>query len=466
MVNEFRARKHCLPFHVFRVLLLLGIRPFTVATDAGLGVEEPADLMALVQGSLRVATQQQGQQGESSFSTSQDGSQLHSAQVLEQLVFEQVDSEGPTNKGFIKTVKPLILQLREKIKKDKKTWQGQLDDRAAAVKKCDVTFAKDTADMNSHHSNYLKRSTAHKECRAKQKRMYKEHKRCKSIQASGRERRKRQLKLLKKHKKLPNAKICKAQLGESYGEWLQRMADEFQARIKKYKVEKRSLKLLQKEMKKKSSSCSVKLAGYKKKVKTCNVIGEKMDGAKCRAALALQRACDRNKVCYNMAVKAYKTIEPTARLTETDMKVDWRSLARIQCYLGALGNGKAGSSNKKVLKQCKENKINTKHLDLNYPSLSKMKKCKSSDNYPCTKSYLEKEYNMLGKGPAKCTPCEGINDKEGDDKKNKKNGKSDKKVQKKKKKKIRKKDNKKLKKKDKVKGGDEDGDGDGDGDGL
>merc|ERR1719361_2630525 len=93
---------------------------------------------------------------------------------------------------------------------------------------------------------------------------------------------------------------------------------------------------------------------------------------------------------------------------------------------------------------------------LNYPSLAKMKKCKSSDNYPCTKSYLEKEYNMLGKGPAKCTPCEGINDKEGDDK-NKKNGKNDKKVQKKdkkndkkiqkkeKKKKIQKKDNKKLK---------------------
>merc|ERR1712008_293754 len=172
----------------------------------------------------------------------------------------------------------------------------------------------------------------------------------------------------------------------------------FQARIKKYKVEKRSLKLLQKEMKKKSSSCSVKLAGYKKKVKTCNVIGEKMDGAKCRAALALQRACDRNKVCYDMAVKAYKTIEPTARLTEKDMKVDWKSLSRIQCYLGALGNGKAGSSNKKALKKCKEGKIDTKHLDLVYPSLTGMKKCKMLDNYPCTTPYMKKEYIMLGKG--------------------------------------------------------------------
>merc|ERR1719346_455013 len=99
--------------------------------------------------------------------------------------------------------------------------------------------------MNSPRQNYLKRSTAHKECRAEQKRLYKRHKRCKSILASGKERRKRELKLLKKHKKLPDVKICKAQVGESYGEWLQRMADEFQVRIKHYKAEQKSLKLLQ-----------------------------------------------------------------------------------------------------------------------------------------------------------------------------------------------------------------------------
>merc|ERR1719362_1721021 len=379
---------------------------------------------------MRVASQQQGQQGQSSNLTSQDGNQLHSAQVLEQLVLEQVDNEGPSNRGFIKTVTPLIIQLRTKIKQDKKTWQGQLNERAAAVKKCDVKFAEDSADMNSHKANYLKRSKAHKECRALETRLYKEHKRCKSIHASEKERRKRELKLLKKQKKLPDVKICKSQVGESYGEWLQRMADEFQTRIKHYKAKKKNLKMLQKEMKAKASSCNVKLASYKKKVKTCNGIGEKMDGAKCREALSLQRACDRNKVCYDMAVKAYKTIEPTARLTEKDMKVDWKSLSRIQCYLGALGNGKAGSSNKKALKKCKEGKIDTKHLDLVYPSLTGMKKCKMLNNYPCTKAYKAKEYSMLGKGPAKCTPCEGVNVKEGDDKKKddkKKDKKNDKK---------------------------------------
>merc|ERR1719507_2661471 len=69
---------------------------------------------------MRVASQQQGQQGQSSNLTSQDGNQLHSAQVLEQLVLEQVDNEGPSNRGFIKTVTPLIIQLRTKIKQDKK----------------------------------------------------------------------------------------------------------------------------------------------------------------------------------------------------------------------------------------------------------------------------------------------------------------------------------------------------------
>mmetsp|Transcript_40302 Transcript_40302/g.79607 ORF Transcript_40302/g.79607 Transcript_40302/m.79607 type:complete len:432 (+) Transcript_40302:71-1366(+) len=411
MANELWARKHCPSFHVFHVLLLLGIRPVAVATDAGPAAQELPDLMALAQASLRVSTQQQGQQEQTWFLTSQEGNQLHSAQILEQLVLQQVDSDGPSNKGFIKTVKPLLLQLREKIKKEKKTWQDQVNDRAEGVKKCNAKFAEDSAAMNSHRSNYLKRSAAHKKCRAKQKRMYKDQKRCKSIEASAKERRKRELKLLKKSKKLPNTKICKGMSGESYEEWLQRMADEFQKRIKLYKAKKKSVSMLKKGMKSKASMCKTKLASYKTKVRTCNGIGEAMDGAKCREALSLQRACDRNKVCYDMAVKAYKTIEPTARLTEKDMKVDWKSLSRIQCYLGALGNGKAGSSNKKALKKCKEGKIDTKHLDLVYPSLTGMKKCKMLDNYPCTTPYMKKEYIMLGKGPAKCTPCAGISGK-------------------------------------------------------
>mmetsp|Transcript_135062 Transcript_135062/g.263029 ORF Transcript_135062/g.263029 Transcript_135062/m.263029 type:complete len:433 (-) Transcript_135062:142-1440(-) len=412
MGNEFLAGKPCLPFHIFRVVLLLGIRPLAVATDAGPVAEKAPDLMTLVQAPTRIdAIQQQGQQEQTWFLTSQEGNQLHSVLLLEQLVLEHVDSDGPSNKAFIETVKPHIWQLQEKIKKDKKSWQDHVNIRAEGVEKCNKKFAEDTAVMNSHRRTYLKRSTAHKECRAEQNFMYKAQNRCKIIYALVKERQKRELRLLKKSSKFPDAKMCSSNDGESYEQWLQRMADEFQEKIKLYKAKKKSVRMLNKETKSKASTCKTKSVSYKNKVKTCNSIGEAMDGAKCREALSLQRACDRNKVCYDMAVKAYKTIEPTARLTEKDMKVDWKSLSRIQCYLGALGNGKAGSSNKKALKKCKEGKIDTKHLDLVYPSLTGMKKCKMLDNYPCTTPYMKKEYIMLGKGPAKCTPCAGISGK-------------------------------------------------------
>merc|ERR1719361_2143254 len=77
------------------------------------------------------------------------------------------------------------------------------------------------------------------------------------------------------------------------------------------------------------------------------------------------------------------------------MKVQWRALKRIQCYLQVVDDkpkkvkGKV-VPNKVIINNCiKMKRPSTKHLDIDYGKIPKKPKCPRDRMCPCTSFYVE-----------------------------------------------------------------------------
>lgn len=86
---------------------------------------------------------------------------------------------------------------------------------------------------------------------------------------------------------------------------------------------------------------------------------------------------------------------------EREMKIEWRALTRIQCYLKVLNikNDKDQKKEKAQLDACikvKRSDISTKHLDIDYGKIPKKPKCPRDTMCPCSKRYVSTYYK---KGP-------------------------------------------------------------------
>jgi len=344
--------------------------------------------------------------------------QSHTAASLEELVVNRARSSmsGMDAKKFNKLVKKLIGPMRREIKIKRDRSQSLIDKSIKEVAACTDNFITQVDLAKKATLQYRQHSKKHKVCRDKQAELYKLTKRCVVIAGES----KSEVKLLKGYvKSIKKAnkhrlseKFCRRLNGEEHIDWLKRMRGNMKKMIGKIKSRKKYFKQMKKAKKKKGKSCKLALQAVKKKKKLCDEIGRKMDGYSCKAAVTVVKGCDKLDMCYPVALKAYKSLEKTTRLQVTDYKVDWRAFDRINCYLGALGKGKAGSSNKKKLAYCKKFKIDTSHLDVKFPKIPKKKPCPKAKVYPCNAAYKKAEYDALpSKARGKCNICEAMNKK-------------------------------------------------------
>jgi len=95
----------------------------------------------------------------------------------------------------------------------------------------------------------------------------------------------------------------------------------------------------------------------------------------CRIVFILRRVLEKVKMVYDKDVKRFM-------VQEKDMKIEWRALHRIQCYLSILNikNNKDQTKEKEKaqLQKCiniKKDQISTKHLDIDYKKIPKKPKC-------------------------------------------------------------------------------------------
>lgn len=134
-------------------------------------------------------------------------------------------------------------------------------------------------------------------------------------------------------------------------------------------------------------------------VKCLNISAE-MDAAKCRAIDILDKACTARDNCWWEAETNYKSVVMEVKVQEKDMKVEWGSLGRMQCYLRVLES----SAQNVTLETCVSTPISSDHLSILYGTTPKKLRCPRDRKCPCNKEFLAEEYRVSGTA-TRCSVC-------------------------------------------------------------
>jgi len=193
---------------------------------------------------------------------------------------------------------------------------------------------------------------------------------------------------------------CTNLKNENYHEQLQRL-------VKFYKDCKKKLGPLGEQMAKAKKTYVknhkkhyITSAKYKAMLKKCKKIAFLMNTRKCQSVTKLQTGCKGYGQCWKIALNNYQKNADMIRVQEKNMKIQWRALKRIQCYLKVIDDtpqkdakGKK-MSNKDILDGCiKMKKPSTKHLDIDYGKLPKKPKCPTDKMCPCSAFYVNTVYS-------------------------------------------------------------------------
>lgn len=144
--------------------------------------------------------------------------------------------------------------------------------------------------------------------------------------------------------------------------------------------------------------------------KKCENISDIMDGAKCRAVTTLKAACTQRSTCWNAAQQNWVGVEKVVKIEEKDMKVEWKALGRMGCFIGVMEGNKSSAKNA-TLEACINTDVKADHLSIKYATLPKEIKCPSDWKCPCNRPYLREEYGRKG-SRTRCIECAACNQKE------------------------------------------------------
>lgn len=357
--------------------------------------------MAMLQSSLRVKT---SSNSSSETDTVQSAPDVATVSSLENLVLNRV--KDGTLKGDVKltnSVNASIKKMFTSIIAATGSNQKLMRASVRAFKKCKTNMwanYRRALPLEKKHFMiarvYPKCITAENALRLEQKRVKKTYKTA--------------LNIFKNNKRLMKAKgkgcgnVCtNHKRTENYHEQLQRLYDFYGKCKKKLIPISKRLESAKKLFKKESAKQAVGDAKYKAMKKKCLTMAWIMNTRKCGAVGRLKNGCKGYQACWKRATKNYYRNKRDIMKEERNMKIEWRGLKRIQCYLQVIDDkpvkdakGKK-MSNKAVLNSCiKMKRPSTKHLNIYYGRIPKKPKCPRDPWCPCTSSYVK---NVYTKGP-------------------------------------------------------------------
>jgi len=186
---------------------------------------------------------------------------------------------------------------------------------------------------------------------------------------------------------------------ENYHEQLQRLAKYYTKCKKSIGPHVAKVAKLSKQLKRYVAGFKLSNAKYEAMKKKCKKIAYIMNQYKCRAVTNLDTSCTGYEACWKRALRVYLKNKAAIEKEEKDMKVQWRALHRIQCFLKV--TNKNDKNDKKQLQTCiniKRKDISTKALDIDYKKIPKKPKCPKDPMCPCTKFYTNSYFKV---GPKK-----------------------------------------------------------------
>jgi len=310
----------------------------------------------------------------------------------------------------------LIKKMQTGILAQKNANQKAINAAIAAFKKCTAKMWLSYKSTIPKYDMFDQLSTAHKDCRlaqadlASSEDMYiQKAKTAKAAYLASKDQ-------WEEEKESQTPMLCKSSRQETYGQQLKRLGNVFNKGLAKMK----RIWAVKKQRKKWRDAAKVVLARRLAMLRAMNIkckkIAYQMDRTKCSAVTTLKAACRRHKGCWATALRAYKRLKKVVMEEEKNMKIEWRALGRIKCFLGVLDK-KKNAKKKMTLEKCIATPIKADHLSIKYLKIPKKPKCATDPWCPCNKSYLKKEYDRsdvkefdqkkLRIRKTKCTSCPG-----------------------------------------------------------
>jgi len=191
--------------------------------------------------------------------------------------------------------------------------------------------------------------------------------------------------------------VCSNEKYENYGEQLEKLAGYYEKCIEKIQPKVEAVVNATKKYAVIAEQKKLDNARYLAMKSKCDLIAYRMNKKKCVAVGELTGACSFYESCWKKAKKIYEDDKKRIMVEEANMKIQWRALTRIQCYLLVLNTqlDKDKAKEKAQLDKCiaiKKEDINTDHLNIDYKEIPPKPICPKDAWCPCTTAYTNFYY--------------------------------------------------------------------------
>merc|ERR1712150_396375 len=296
------------------------------------GQEVPAtdDLLAMLQNSLRVSQSSQDVQPQQIA----DGGlpDMKSISSLEQLVLARAN-EGKLSgdNKLAATINASIKTFMTGIIATTAANQKTIKDDIKAFSKCKLSMWKEYGKALKTEKKFWMISKVYPKCIAAEKKLKLQKdvndKKMKSYQS--------QLKVLKRRARVEEKK-CVNVCTNNYNEKLQRLVKYYKDCKKKIGPRVMEINKLNKKWKPVAEKRRISDAKYQAMKNKCKRIAYLMNQNKCKVVSTLSTSCSFYEACWKRAKKTYDKDRAYIEVQEKEMKIEWRALTRIQCYLKVL----------------------------------------------------------------------------------------------------------------------------------
>merc|ERR1712176_1684161 len=284
------------------------------------------------------------------------------SQIEKIMIQELLDKPKGSKKeafNFQKTVKPILAKFKKQMLADKRKMQSSLNKDVAVIKKCIKKMKKSTRlgllETEDESADEKKKKCPSdkvvKKCVQKMKKLKPKQRACKTLEKISKKDLDSILELIKKwNRQKVRRKDCKIDRGETKYHYVDRLANHFTIKLKKF--EKR---------------CDL-IKHYQRRLKTvtCNRIKVANYNCKCTKVIKEKKICNIFNGCYSASVRAKKNNEKKIKKKNAAAKLEWRAIGRIECLLKVMGGKGSKKSSKELMKCVKGRQISTRPLNLKY----------------------------------------------------------------------------------------------------
>jgi len=329
-----------------------------------------------------------------------DGPDMSAVSSLEEMVLKRLrEGDYKGDKKLSAVINGSIKNMEKAILAATAANQKLMKDSIKAFKKCKTRMWRNYGRALPYEKRYWQLKTIYPKCIRAERywnlqriKVWKIYKKARNMYIN-----------YKKLHKIAGRKCgnaCSNHKNENYHEQLQRLVTYYKKCKESIgpllKKEKASKKLFIRQNKRHLTNRAKYLAMLKK----CKKIAYLMNVRKCQSVYRLDTGCKGYGNCWKIALRNYIRNKRGVMVQEKNMKVQWRALKRIQCYLQVVDDkpvkvkGKV-VPNKVVIDNCiKMKRPPTKHLKIDYGKVPKKPKCPKDKMCPCTSFYVVNSYRV------------------------------------------------------------------------